>query len=226
MNKKIKYFFLTIGLVIIALIVYQLVQNFLPDIQAFIKLENAKEKALLMKSVRSHGFSTGILLVLLLCLFSAIPGFPVAVIGVLVGLCYGPLIGSLINILGNVLGNSLVFYLIPKFKLIDKSKASNHWVKIISEAKHPYLSLTFGYMIPMIPTILVNYTASLLKIPWQDFIKITLIGVLPTSIIYAFGGDALFKGHTKTSLILIASVLVFALLIVLIDKNRRQVESK
>lgn len=224
MKIKTKVFLIVGGLLLVGILGYLLWNKFLPDIQMLINPKVSKE--ILMKSVRSHGISTGVLLVVLTSIMCAIPGLPTSIIGVLIGICYGPLVGSILNIIGNALGNVLSIFLMGKFKFMDESKTSNHWVKTISTSKHPYIGITFAYMIPVIPSFLVNYTATIMKVKAKNLIWMIIFGVLPSSILYAFGGDALFRGNHTKALLLVASVLIFALLIILIKKDSKLTQEK
>lgn len=224
MKVKIKALFIVIGIILIGLLGYLLWHKFAPDVEMFFNPDVSKE--ILMNKVRSHGISTGVLLVLLTSIMCAIPGLPTSIIGVLIGICYGPLVGSILNIIGNTLGNILSIFLIRKFKFIDKSKTSNHWVKTISRAKHPDIGITFAYMIPVIPSFLVNYTTTIMNVKAKRLIWMVLFGALPSSVLYAFGGDAFFKGNHEKAILLVASVLILILLVFLIEKDAKSEHSK
>lgn len=220
MKKYIKHFLLLVGLLLVGILVYRLYLEYYPDIQLYLSPKASRE--LLLKSVRSHGIRTGIILVALTSLMCAIPGLPTSVVGVLVGVCYGPVLGSVMNLTGNVLGNLLSIFLLQKIKFLAPKTKTNRWVKAISQMNHPRIGVTLGYMIPIIPAAIVNYTVDLLKLPAKQVCLAVVIGVAPSSILYAFGGDALFKGNHKTALILIASVVLFILLAGIISKDRRR----
>ncbi|MGD1341490.1 TVP38/TMEM64 family protein, partial [Enterococcus faecium] len=61
-----------------------------------------------------------------------------------------------------------------------------------------------------------------LNLQIRDIILSIVIGVIPSSILYACGGEALFHGYSKTALLLVASVLILTLLVVIIYKDRRK----
>lgn len=63
--------------------------------------------------------------------------------------------------------------------------------------KHPLVGLTLGYMIPIVPSVLVNYACGQLKVSRLQFLLMVAIGMLPTSVLYAFGGDAIMHGDLK-----------------------------
>jgi uncharacterized membrane protein YdjX (TVP38/TMEM64 family) len=100
----------------------------------------------------------------------AVPGIPTSVISVIVGLSYGPFLGTLINVLGNTCGNILSIALMQHIKLFDQSKKSNRWVKAIREMKHPKIGVMIGYMIPFIPSSLINFAATTLNLKIRDIL--------------------------------------------------------
>lgn len=221
MKKKMKYVFIGIGILIAVAIIYQIVRLFLPDIQLYLKVQGASEKTRILNSVRSHGVATGILLIFLVAIFTAIPGFPISAIAIFIGVCYGRLTGSFMNIIGCSLGNILSIYLIRDFKLDNKSKKSGHWIETLSKSKHPDISLTIAYMIPFIPSVLINYTTNQLNLTFKQFIWIVIIGAIPSSVLYAYGGDALFKGNFKAIIILIVFILILVGVFWIINKKRQ-----
>lgn len=220
MKKKIKLFLLLGALILLGALCYWLYVEYYQDIQLYFSPKASRE--LVLKSVRSHGIRTAIILIALTSVMCAVPSLPTSVVGVLIGLCYGPLIGSVMNLIGNSLGNLLSIYLIHRLNFLDKTNASNRWVRAISQMNHPRIGVMLGYVIPVIPSIVVNYTVNSLNLKARQLLLVVVIGVSPSSILYAFGGDALFKGNHKTAIILVASVALFVLLIGIIYKDRKR----
>lgn len=218
MDKRVlKKVLLVLGVVLLLLLFYWLYREFHTEIQLL--LNPKASRALLMKEVRSHGFLTAGGLILLTALMCALPGLPTSVIGVLVGVCYGPIIGSCVNIVGNASGNLLSMTALKHLNIGGHKQSSSKWVTRISQMKHPKTGLMIAYMIPVIPSFVVNITANSLKLSIREVFLSVLIGVLPSSILYAFGGEALFHGYTKTALILVASVVVLVLLVKFIKRD-------
>ena len=46
-----------------------------------------------------------------------------------------------------------------------------------------------------------------MQLPLKNLIAAIFIGVIPSSILYACGGEALFHGYNKTAVLLVVSVL-------------------
>lgn len=117
-----------------------------------------------MTSIRSHGFYTAFILILLMSVMCMVPGVPISVIGVIVGLSYGSILGTMINSLGNVCGNILSITLMKHLKLFDQPKNSNRWIKAISEMKHPKIGVMVGYMITVIPSSVISFAVTTLNL--------------------------------------------------------------
>ncbi len=219
-SKKLQIILIALGILLIFFLGYHLYLEYQPDIRLLVD-PKANEQQLL-HSVRSHGLSAAVILILLMGIMCAVPGVPTSVIGVIVGLSYGPFLGAVINVLGNASGNILSIALMQHLKLGDHSKKSNRWVKAIRRMKHPKIGIMVGYMVPIIPSSVINFAATSLNLHIREILFSVILGVIPSSILYACGGEALFHGYSKTALLLIASVLILTVLIVVIYKDRRK----
>ena len=212
-RKTIRILLISSGLILILLVGYRLYLEYQTDIQLFLNPKASKTQ--LLERIRSHGFSAALLLVFLTAIMCAVPGIPTSVIGVIAGLSFGPFSGTLINVLGNSLGNLVAIFLMHHIKFLDKKTETNHWVQSIRRMK-------VGYMIPIIPSSVINFAADTMQLPLKNLIAAIFIGVIPSSILYACGGEALFHGYNKTAVLLIVSVLLFVGLVVIIEKDRKR----
>lgn len=71
------------------------------------------------------------------------------------GLCYGPWIGLAINWAGNILGNCIVESLIKRVDFSHRFK-KNRFLNWLMNQKHPSLGMTLGFMVPVIPSVLLT----------------------------------------------------------------------
>ena len=194
-----------------------IVLHFSVDIKLFFNPNTSTE--LLKNQVRSHGFLTACLLFVLTVVLCAIPGLPTSIIGVLTGVVFGPLVGAILNITANVLGNMLSISFLKRFSFKKGQELSEKLKKQILKQKHPDVMLSFCYMIPVIPSFVVNYVIGVLKFNRAKQIQIISLGIIPTSILYAFGGNSLFKGDMKTIIILVSLIFVVGTIISLFKKE-------
>lgn len=223
-KKRLRIILISIGILFILFIGYRLFLEYQPDIHLLLDPKASRKEW--MTAIRSHGFYAAFILITLISLMSAVPGVPTSIISVIVGLSYGPFLGTLINVVGNTCGNILSITLMEHVKLFDQSKKSNRWVKAIREMKHPKIGVMIGYMIPFIPSSLINFAATTLNLKIRESLFAILIGTIPSSLLYACGGEALFHGYSKRAFLLVASVLCLSVLVVIIHIDRRKHRAK
>lgn len=221
MNIRLKVLFILLGLILVAVLGYVIYKDYYADFMLF--LDPKADRAHLMESIRSHKLKDALLLVALTAVMCAIPGVPNSVIGIFIGACFGPWIGVIMNVTGNILGNFIVILLLHKYGLSKKAKDPGEFITNILNMKKPVIGITVGYMIPVLPSVIVNYAAVKLKLPLKSLLLAVTVGVLPTSFLYAFGGDALLKGNTKIAILSIVCVVI--LVFVLRVFQKRQVRS-
>ncbi|MBC1459145.1 TVP38/TMEM64 family protein [Listeria newyorkensis] len=221
MSTRLKVLFILVGLILVIILGYVIYKDYYADFMLF--LDPKADRAHLMESIRSHKLKDALLLVALTAVMCAIPGVPNSVIGIFIGVCFGPWIGVLMNVSGNILGNFIVILLLRKYGLSKKAKDPGEFITNILNMKKPAVGITVGYMIPVLPSVIVNYAAVKLKLPLKSLLLAVTIGVLPTSFLYAFGGDALLKGNTKIAILSIVCVVILVFVLRIFQK--RQVRS-
>lgn len=227
MGKKLrKYLLIAVGLILAVLLIYLLYRDYRPEINLLMHpTHDTQEKLLIL--IRQHEMRDSLFLLALIAILNAIPGLSNSVVCILAGLCYGPWVGLFINWIGNILGNSVIMLLVKKIDFSHHFK-QNKILNFLMHQDHPLVGLTIGFMIPFIPSILVNYACGSLKVTWKRYLPMVIIGMLPTSYLYAFGGDAIFHGDAKKIIgvvIGIAILLVMALFVVKLAAKSRHKEA-
>lgn len=224
MTKDLKkVLFIVCGIVAAGVLLYLLYRDYRPEIDVLMH-PNSHTKTKLLYLIRQHEVRDSLFLLGLITILNAIPGMSNSVFCILAGLCYGPWVGLAINWCGNILGNCIVESLIKEVSFSHRFK-KNKLLNWLMNQKHPILGMTLGFMVPVIPSVLVDYTAASLEIPAGRFILIVIVGMFPTSFIYAFGGDAIFNGDAKKlmcALIGIAVLFLIAWLLVGMASKKRQ----
>lgn len=203
------------------LLIIKIGMDYWPEIKLLIN-PTPTHRVLLTRLIREHGLKDLLLLTVVIATLNAIPGMSIAAACILAGICYGPWLGIIVSWTGNILGNVLVATLFGHFKLFQlPAKAKNHrWLNKLLHQPHPRLGLIIGYMIPAIPNAVVNYSSVCLKVPLIKTIPLIAIGMLPCSIIYAFGGNALF--HENLPQLLIFAILIIILITISLIIGRRK----
>ncbi|WP_251546614.1 TVP38/TMEM64 family protein [Limosilactobacillus caecicola] len=205
-----KALLITIAVILIICAAAVIYHDFKPELNLILHYNHANE-AKLMHLIRAHSYRDMGMLIIIIAMMNAIPGLSNSVICIFSGVCYGPILGLIINWLGNVIGNCLVAGLITHIHFSDKFK-HNKSMQRLTDSKHPLIGLTIGYMIPIVPSALVNYAVVQMGASRQRFLAMVTIGMFPTSFLYAFGGDAIMKGNIKR---IISAVIIIVVLIVI-----------
>ncbi|MGT2638043.1 TVP38/TMEM64 family protein [Streptococcus ratti] len=204
--KQISRFFLWLGLVMtaayLAFVFYRYWDRWL------LLLNPQRAVKAFEQQFRSENVLNFVILTLLTSLTSALPFLSSSVLSVFNGLVFGPWLGSLMNISGNMLGHFFLIQVMARINLTEKDSKLNERLDKLTQLKNPYLALALGYMIPFIPSFLVDYTVLDTKISWQRWLFCLVLGVTPASVLYAFGGHALMQGNVKQLLFIVAVVLV------------------
>lgn len=221
-RKKIdKKWLIALGTVLAVVVAIFIYRNYRPEINLLLH-PVPHEKEILLRMIRAHGFTNSLLLLVLIATLNSIPGLSNSVVCIFAGLCYGPLFGFIINWMGNVLGNCIVMSLIRKIDISKKFK-QHKLLKFLMDQKHPLIGLTIGFMIPVIPSVLVNYAGARLNVSRKQYLMMVLVGMAPTSFLYAFGGDAIFKGDLTR---IISAVICITILIGVYLVIRKVIEQR
>jgi uncharacterized membrane protein YdjX (TVP38/TMEM64 family) len=223
MKKINKPLLITGGIIISLILLYLIYRDYRPELTLLLHM-NHQNKLILLHMIRSHGIKDMLLLLALIATFNAIPGMSNSFVCIFAGLCYGPAIGFIINWLGNIIGNCGVMAVIRKIDLSKRTKKSKLLNSLMNQ-RHPLIGLTIGFMVPVIPSVLVNYAGARLNISRWRYLAMVTVGMAPTSFIYAFGGDALFKGDNKRLIGAVVAIVIVIALYIFVKKMIKRTRS-
>jgi uncharacterized membrane protein YdjX (TVP38/TMEM64 family) len=91
----------------------------------------------------------------------------------------------------------------------------------LNHSAHKKLRLIISFMVPIIPSIIVNYACAQEKMNLKQFLPLVIIGMLPTSFLYAFGGDAIFRGNIKRLVVDVVLILAVVCCYRIIMRNNK-----
>lgn len=208
------------GVIVALMGLWVIYQDFKPELALLLHL-NAHNKAKLMVMMRSHGLPDMLLLILLVAILNSIPGLSNSVICLFAGLCFGPWIGLAINWTGNVLGNLVVYSLLSKLTLPERF-THNRLLTNLNNSAHKKLRLIISFMVPVIPSIIVNYACAQENLHLKQFLPLVVLGMLPTSFLYAFGGDAIFRGSIKRIVVVVILIIAVLCCYKIIDHRKKK----
>lgn len=214
-----KIFFITLGILILIGLCFAIWNNYREVIENF--FHYALNRQSLIHLLRSQGKHNIILFIAVLAIGSAIPGMPISAVAILTGVCFGNWIGFGINIAGIFLGNLLAVYILDKFPHKVKPSRFRPLADHLKNMNHPRLGLSIGYAIPMLPTLLVNYASIEMRMSLKNRALCIIIGSLPVSFLYAFGGNALILGNIKTVIIIVILILLLISLYEIVRRDQR-----
>ncbi|WP_125712347.1 TVP38/TMEM64 family protein [Companilactobacillus kedongensis] len=214
----------TLGILILIGLCFAIWNSYREVIERFAAY--AFDRQTLINLLRHQGKHNVILFIAVIAIGSAIPGMPIAAVAVLTGVCFGNWTGVFINIIGIFLGNLLAVYILGKFPHKVKPSKFRPIADHLKNMNHPRLGLSIGYAVPMLPTLLVNYAAIEMHMSLRNKALCIFIGSIPVSFLYAFGGNALLLGNTKTVITTLILIVLLFSLYEIIRRDQRIIKSK
>lgn len=131
------------------------------------------------------------LLTFVLVVVCSVPG--TALMNILGGFLFGVIQGVIYINIGATLGATIFFFLVRY--VLGSYLQERYEKKLINFnkmiAQKGWLFLIIIRCIPLIPFFMVNTFAGLTQIPVSTFVWTTSVGILPTSIIFAYAGKQL-----------------------------------
>lgn len=134
-------------------------------------------------------------------------------LSVLAGILFDTTVGTLLVLAGGTLG-SIIFFCMTKPFMSHFIKSNQNW---IGKTKKGFQDNAFAYiiilrLIPIVPYIAVNLSSAFFDVPFKTFFWGTLIGLIPTSMLYVSIGSEL-QDFINTPDISISNVVDSSLLI-------------
>ncbi|RPF50101.1 TVP38/TMEM64 family protein [Aquisalibacillus elongatus] len=158
---------------------------------------------------------------ILLFMFRPLVLFPASVFSIVGGLAFGSVWGFFLAITGATAGAAVAFWISRKLGEDTFKKLKNQ--KVL-DLKHHFEERGFLYilllrLLPVINFDLISYGVGLSKVRFMEFLKATLIGIIPGTLIYAFLGASLVEGNRWTVTMVVFIYIVLVLVPILWRKN-------
>jgi uncharacterized membrane protein YdjX (TVP38/TMEM64 family) len=134
-------------------------------------------------------------------LIATIPVIPFTIFGGLVGIKYGVAIGLAINWFGSF-SAAIVYYIMARFIFANyfsrKIKQYERVEKINTLMnQNLFFSILIFRLIPIIPPLVIHIYSGVSKIPPSTYLTATGIGMIPSMLILAFGGEQIFSNFPQ-----------------------------
>jgi uncharacterized membrane protein YdjX (TVP38/TMEM64 family) len=133
-------------------------------------------------------------LIYILSTVAALPGVVISIIG---GAIYGSFLGVILVSIGSTLGASLAFLIARYFargavvRWLSKDEKFSHLDEMTE--KHGAVIVAIVRLIPLFPFDLLNYGFGLTRIPFRTYILWSWLCMLPGTVLYVVGADAVSK---------------------------------
>lgn len=188
MNKK-KYL-IVVGMIAIVLLVRVI------DIQDTISIETLIEnKDRLIQFTGRHHLSSGIIFLISNIILGAV-GVPVfAVFTLAAGLMFGFLEGLVLSIVGAIVGGYVSFFLSRyAFSSFFQKRYEHRLRKVKDKLENKEFLYLLGLrLLPGFPYFITNILAGLSRIKTSSFIYSTLLGIMPSTLLFIYTGHILRK---------------------------------
>jgi len=156
----------------------------------------------------------------------AIPGSAMTVAA---GSIFGSILGVIIVSIASTLGASLAFLVARYFArdAISQSLSKNekfHKLDDLTE-KHGAIIVAITRLVPLFPFTLLNYGFGLTKVPFKIYVLWSWLCMLPGTVLYVVGADAITRIMTQGSIpwVLIAIFLVFIIILTILVRHARKI---
>ncbi len=216
MNKWIK---LTIVLLALAVVFY------------FVRTSDlAGQFAALQDFVQEQG-ALGAFIFIGVYILTTVLAIPGSALTIMAGAIFGSILGVLLVIVGATLGASLCFLISRYFArdAITNILQKNEKFRKLDELteKNGYIIVAITRLVPLFPFNLLNYGFGLTKVPFKVYVFWSALCMLPGTILYVVGADAistaLRDGEIPWLLVLIVA-LILAILIVIVKKAKKSLK--
>jgi uncharacterized membrane protein YdjX (TVP38/TMEM64 family) len=147
-----------------------------------------------IQSLGNWGYGAFVILYAL-AVVAALPG---AAITVAAGALYGSVIGVILVSIGSTLGASVAFLMSRYFardataRWISKNERLRQ-LDLLTE-RHGAVIVAITRLIPLFPFNLLNYAFGLTRVPFGTYVFWSWLCMLPGTVLYVVGADALTKG--------------------------------
>lgn len=159
---------------------------------------------------------------------AAIPG---SLLTIAAGALFGSFLGVILVSIASTLGAALAFLIARYFarqavtRWISKNERFRHIDRLTAKRGAIIVGLT--RLVPLFPFDLLNYGFGLTSIPFRTYLFWSWLCMLPGTVLYVVGADALFRGLSRRGVpgvLILAMVLTAALLAMLIRYARRKLK--
>lgn len=159
---------------------------------------------------------------------SAVLAIPGSILAVAAGALFGSFLGVIVDSIGSTLGASLAFLVARHFA----RDAVAHWLsgnekfRRIDQltARRGAIIVGLTRLVPLFPYDLLNYSFGLTSIPFRTYVFWSWLCMLPGTVLYVAGADAVFTGISQgeVSWGALATIAIAAVVVIILVRYARR----
>lgn len=191
----------------------------------FLITNNYFSYAYLKNQVNNFGFFSPVIFIIIFA-FGTVAFIPATILSIASGILFGTTLGTIYSIIGATIGAGIAFFIakilgkpyiesVIDTKLIKLKQLSSHI------EKKGFKSTLILRIIPIIPFTSINYALGLTKIRFDQYIIATFIGLIPSTILYAYFGESIILFNIKNMFISLALLITLIFIYPIIKKIRK-----
>ena len=179
-----------------------------------IRLENIRQW------VHGLGF-LGLLIFIAIYAAAVIAALPGAVITIAAGVIFGSLAGVILVSIASTIGASLAFIIarhLARDFIVQKFSSNETFQKLDRlSRRHGAIIVAITRLVPIFPFNVINYGFGLTSVPFSTYVFWSWLCMLPGTVLYVVGTDAVVSGISKGKVpwLLILIVLAAAVLLLI-----------
>ncbi len=186
----------------------------------------ASQLAELQDFVKDQG-TLGALIFIAIYIVTTVLAIPGSALTIMAGAIFGSVIGSAVVIVGATIGASLCFLISRYFArdlVLNMLSKNEKFQKLDSlTEKNGYIIVAITRLVPIFPFNLLNYGFGLTKVPFKVYVYWSALCMLPGTILYVVGADAISTairdGQIPWVLVFIVA-LILAILVFIVKKAK------
>ncbi len=166
-----------------------------------------------------------------LYILTTVLALPGSALTIMAGALFGSLLGTGVVITGATIGASLCFLIARYFareSILNLLSKNEKFQKLDNlTEKNGYIIVAITRLVPLFPFNLLNYGFGLTKVPFKVYVLWSALCMLPGTILYVVGADAVSTamrdGTVPWSLVVIVALIV-AILAFIVKKARAHLQ--
>jgi len=117
---------------------------------------------------------------------------PITILFITGSASFGPYLGMILSYLGAILNANLTFFLVRTLSIEEMWGKADKTARIKAAIRRNGFRIVLLLQVMLVvPFVAINSAAAASGVLWKDFMKATVLGVLPSVVLYSLIGEAL-----------------------------------